>query len=88
MAKRIEVNGISFDVLEEKLGGWHVFNLLKDVRTSDDDYNRVAKLIEVCCYITGLDENGFIEKCGGDDTPITDVVQTAVDLITEAYPKN
>ena len=88
MAKRVEVNGIGFDVLEDKLGGWHVFNLLKEVRTADDDYSRVAKLIEICCYVTGLQESEFVDKCGGEDAPISDVVQTAVDLITEAYPKN
>ena len=88
MAKRIEVNGKTFDVQESKIAGWHVFDLLKKTRQTDDDYERVALLLEVACYITGLQESEFLDKCGGEDAPIVDVVQTAVGLITEAYPKN
>ena len=88
MAKRIDVNGLAFDIDEQKLGGWHVFQLLKNVRTIEDDYEKVSLLLEIACYITGLTEDEFIGKCGGEDTPIVEIVQTAVSLIQEAYPKN
>jgi hypothetical protein len=88
MAKRIEVNGLAFDVDEKKLGGWHVFQLLKNVRAIDDDYEKVTLLLEIVCYITDTSEAEFIGKCGGEDAPLVDVVQTAVSLIQEAYPKN
>ena len=83
-----EVMGIGFDVITEKLTGWHVFNLLKKTRIALDDYEKVAALIEIACYITGLEEQEFIEKCGGDDVPVADVVAIATGLITQAYPKN
>ena len=31
--RKYEIMGIEFEVIPEKLGGWHVFNLLKAVKT-------------------------------------------------------
>lgn len=88
MEQTHEVQGIEFAVKPEKLNGWHVFNLLKKVRVEQDDYAKVDALIEIACYITGLSEDEFIAKCGGEDVPIADVVSIATELITKAYPKN
>lgn len=85
---KCSVQGIEFDVLTEKLGGWHVFNLLKKTRQVEDDYEKVSALIEIACYITGLSEDEFVEKCGGEDAPIAVIVGVATELIQEAYPKN
>lgn len=89
MAERtIEVSGIEFSVKPERLSGWHVFNLLKRAKSSEDDYDKVSALVEIACYITGLSEDGFVAKCGGDDAPIQTVVSVATELISAAYPKN
>lgn len=86
--RKYEVMGIEFEVIPEKLGGWHVFNLLKAVRTCEDDFDKVSALMEIACYITGMSEDEFVQKCGGDDVPVADVVGIATELITKAYPKN
>lgn len=89
MAERnIEVQGIPFHVETKKLSGWHVFNLLKKAKLAFDDYEKVSALVEIACYITGLSEDEFVEKCGGEDAPIQVVVSIATELISEAYPKN
>lgn len=86
--KTVEVEGVEFSVIAEKLGGWHVFNLLREVRTADDDYAKVSILLEIACYITGMTEDEFISACGGDDAQVSQVVSIATGLITQAYPKN
>lgn len=85
---KCEVRGIVFDVADEKLGGWHVFTLLKKTQQVDNDYEKVSTLLEIACYITGLSESEFVEKCGGDDAPIAVIVGVATELIQAAYPKN
>ena len=90
MAKRnkVEANGVSFAVIPERLSGWHVFKLMKDAQTAQNDYERVSLLVEIACYLTGLSEEAFVDKCGGEDAPIENVVATATELISAAYPKN
>ena len=89
MAERnIEALGVEFTVDTEKLGGWHVFNLLKQAQSVTNSYEQVAALLEIACYITGLDEQEFVERCGGEDAPVQNIVATATEIITKAYPKN
>jgi len=86
--KKVEVNGIEFDVSTEKLAGWHVFQLLKQARQNTNDYEQIDAVMEIVTYITGLTVDEFVDMCGGEDMPITDIMQTATALIMEAYPKN
>lgn len=86
--KSIEIGGAQFEVDAAKLGSWRVFNMLKKVRTSEDDFGRVDLLMEIACYITGLELDAFIEKCGGDEASAEHVISLASKLIMAAYPKN
>ena len=88
MTERIEVNGVEFDILTERLNSWKAFQIMRDARATEDDYERTSALMEVTCYITGLDESEFIDKCGGADTSIMDVFKFVSEIIKAAYPKN
>ena len=88
MTERVTVNGIEFPIVSDRLGSWRTFGLLRDARMADDDYAKADSLMGIACYITGLDEGAFVEKCGGVDAPVSDVLTCAAEVIKEAYPKN
>ena len=86
--KQYEVQGIEFDVNADKLAGWKVFNMLKEARDADDEYDKVSAVMGIACYITECTEGEFVDKCGGEDAPVADIINVATQLIMAAYPKN
>ena len=86
--KTVTVNGEEFPVLTNKLGSWKVFRMLAAARKEEDEYEKAMDMLYIALFITGLSEDEFVEKCGGDDASVAQVLETAATIIAEAYPKN
>ena len=86
--ERYEVKGIWFDVNKQRVGSWHMFQLFQRAQKAADDFDKIDAVMSIACYITNLEPDEFIERCGGEDAPLTDVLEIASNLIAAAYPKN
>lgn len=86
--ERHEVLGVEFDVNKERVGSWRMFQLFQAAQKSVDDFDKIDAVMSIACYITDMTADEFIEKCGGEDAPLTKVLEIASTLISEAYPKN
>lgn len=86
--ERYEVQGRQFEVAKQRIGSWRAFQLLKEAEQAEDIYGKIDAVMSIACYITDMQIDEFIEHCGGEDTPMTDVLQIASELVAAAYPKN
>ena len=87
--ERVKVEGITFNVNKDRLGGWHAFKLLSKANEGgENNFAIVDAFLELACYITGLTEDDFIKKCGGEDVQVQRIIEIIVELVKRAYPKN
>lgn len=86
--ERHEVSGVEFDVIKERIESWRAFQLFKTVQQAEDNVVKIDAVMEIACYITDMQLDEFIDKCGGVDVPIMKIIETASTLIAQAYPKN
>ena len=86
--ERHDVLGVEFEVIKERIGSWHVFQLFQEAQKAADDYGKIDAVMSIACYITDLQPDEFIGKCGGEDAQLTRVLEIASTLISAAYPKN
>lgn len=86
--ERHEVCGVEFEVIKERIGSWHVFQLFQEAQKTVDDFGKIDAVMKIACYITDSTPEEFIAKCGGEDAPLTNVLEIASTLIAESYPKN
>lgn len=84
----IEVDGHQLEIDEKRLKSLKAFRLIERSETSDNNMERLGAMIDMVEYIAGISEDDLLEMCGGELTPIDEVMEFVTKVIGNCYPKN
>ena len=85
----VTVQGVEVHVDDSKAASWKAFKMVGVI--SDPDAAVTAKMqamFDLIGYVTDTDEDEIVERCGGDDASVQNVMEFATALVAEAVPKN
>ena len=85
--REVEIAGHRVVIDIAKLQTWRAFKLIRKI-DSGNDLEKVDGAIAFAEFVSDKDEDDIVEMMGGDDATTVDVVQFAMSILTECYPKN